>query len=383
MNYRGRIVASKSSIYLITTDKYYELIIEKDFDYQNFDIVEIEAYKKQNTLYVKNLIVMTEGQKPDGRENWMKMVYDTGLKKQFRKIHRYIQRIRNFFIKKDFIEVYTPVLSKYPAMEPNIKSFETYFRNQEKLFLHTSPEYFMKKLLTAGFHERIFEISPVFRDSELGKLHNPEFLMIEWYRMYKPYEVLMDDLIDLIKYLTNKEKIKYNSNTIYLNKIEKITVKESFYKYADINLDRFMKIENNWKSKFFEIMVDEIEPNLGCNQPTILYEYPRELAALSKLKKIDKSVAKRFELYIGGTELANCFEELTDPEIQLKRFKKQKKKRKKENLGNYPIDKTFIKALEIGMPPSSGGALGINRLLMILLNKKDIKETLLFPYYEL
>ncbi len=382
MKYRGRIVRSKSKKYLITTNRYFQLIIQKDFDFNNFDIVEAEAYRKENTLYVKDLSVLTEGKKPDGRENWKRMIYDPELKTQFRKIHEYIQKIREFFLKKNFIEVYTPVLTKYPAMEPNIDSFETWFGNKQKMYLHTSPEYFMKKLLAAGFHEKIFEISPVFRNNEFGKMHNPEFLMLEWYRMYKPYENLIKDLIDLTRYLASNSKIEYDNKIIDLTDVEKITLKQAFNKYADKDLEELRETKN-WKDKFFEILVNDIEPNLGGDHPTILYEYPKELAALAKLKNSDRTVAKRFELYIGGIELANCFEELTDPAVQLKRFKKQKKKRRKNDLKDYPIDETFINALKIGMPPSSGGALGINRLIMILLDKKDIKETLLFPYQEL
>ncbi|TYB31003.1 MAG: EF-P lysine aminoacylase GenX [Candidatus Mcinerneyibacterium aminivorans] len=383
MKIYGRFLGSFKNNFLISETNYYRLKIQADVKPHNFDIIEITGYRDKDFIVAEKIKIIKEGQEIGGTENWKKIIYDTETKEEHIKMQKSIQKIRNFFLKKDFLEVYTPILVKYPAMEPNLDSFETKFEKKEKLYLHTSPEYFMKKLLTAGLYRRIFEITPVFRNNELGKMHNPEFLMLEWYRMFKSYDVLMEDLLELVRYLIEDSKINYLSREVDITDYKKITVRKAFQKYADIDLDDLIKNRDNWKEKFFELMVNKIEPNLGWKQPTVLYEYPKEMAALAKLKETDKSVAKRFEFYIAGIELANCFEELNDPKRQLERFKEQKTERVSAKLKNYPIDKTFINALKIGMPPSSGGALGLNRLLMIIFNKKNIRKTLLFPFTDL
>jgi len=380
MKIKGRLLLDGDNSYLLKNLKL--IPISGKLNGSNYDIIELEGRFQQNIFEVESAKILKKGRAVSGNENWNRAIYDFELRKSLYESQRLLQKIRNFFQKENFLEVYTPLLNKYTAMEPNIASFETTDFQKEKLYLHTSPEYNLKKVLVSGIADKIFQISPVFRKEKRGKLHNPEFLMLEWYRSFEKYEKLMDDLLYLIKYLTDKEFIQYKKSKIKLDSLDKITVKEAFKKYTDTSLREIGVFENekNWKDKFFQLLVEKIEPNLGWERPTILYEYPVELAALSKVKDKDKRFSKRFELYIGGIELANCFEELNDADEQLKRFEKQKKKREKLKKPVHEIDEKFIKALRVGMPPSSGGALGINRLIMILLNKKSIKKTLLFPY---
>jgi len=380
MKIKGRLLLDEDNSYLI---KNLQLIpISGKLDGSNYDIVELKGKFKEKIFKIDSSKILKKGQPVSGNENWNRAIYDFDLRKSLYKSQKLLQEIRDFFLKENFLEVYTPLLNKYAAMEPNIDSFETNDHKKEKLYLHTSPEYNLKQVLVSGIADKIFQISPVFRKEKIGKLHNPEFLMLEWYRSFEKYEKLMDDLLYLIKYLTGKEFIQYKKSKIKLDSLDKITVKEAFKKYTDTSLREIGVFENekNWKEKFFQLLVEKIEPNLGWERPTILYEYPVELAALSKVKDKDKRFSKRFELYIGGIELANCFEELNDADEQLKRFEKQKKKREKLKKPVHEIDEKFIKALRVGMPPASGGALGINRLIMILLNKNSIKKTLLFPY---
>jgi len=380
MKIKGRLLLDGDNSYLLKNLKL--IPISGKLNGSNYDIIELEGRFQQNIFEVESAKILKKGRAVSGNENWNRAIYDFELRKSLYESQRLLQKIRNFFQKENFLEVYTPLLNKYTAMEPNIASFETTDFQKEKLYLHTSPEYNLKQVLVSGIADKIFQISPVFRKEKIGKLHNPEFLMLEWYRSFEKYEKLMDDLLYLIKYLTDKEFIQYKKSKIKLDSLDKITVKEAFKKYTDTSLREIGVFENekNWKDKFFQLLVEKIEPNLGWERPTILYEYPVELAALSKVKDKDKRFSKRFELYIGGIELANCFEELNDADEQLKRFEKQKKKREKLKKPVHEIDEKFIKALRVGMPPSSGGALGINRLIMILLNKKSIKKTLLFPY---
>src|SRR6056297_1923962 len=380
MKIKGRLLLDGDNSYLLKNLKL--IPISGKLNGSNYDIIELEGRFQQNIFEVESAKILKKGRAVSGNENWNRAIYDFELRKSLYESQRLLQKIRNFFQKENFLEVYTPLLNKYTAMEPNIASFETTDFQKEKLYLHTSPEYNLKKVLVSGIADKIFQISPVFRKEKRGKIHNPEFLMIEWYRSFEKYEKLMDDLLYLIKYLTDKEFIQYKKSKIKLDSLDKITVKEVFKKYTDTSLREIGVFENekNWKEKFFQLLVEKIEPNLGWERPTILYEYPVELAALSKVKDKDKRFSKRFELYIGGIELANCFEELNDPDEQLKRFEKQKKKREKLKKPVHEIDENFIKALRVGMPPASGGALGINRLIMILLNKNSIKKTLLFPY---
>ena len=380
---RGRVLKFDNGFYILSKNDYVSL--SGNFEGEMNDIVELHGEFKNSTFFVDKTTILQKGSEIKGNENWKKIIYDRDAKIHFLKISEYIEKISDFFKKNGFLSVYTPILGKYAAMEPNIDSFETKCCG-EKLYLQTSPEYFMKKLLTSGISEKIFSMTPVFRNNEVGKRHNPEFLMVEWYRAYEPYEMLMEDLFALLKYLLpDNDEIIYDGNHILLDRYEKLTVEDALKKYAETDFEKLGVYEERpgWEEDFFKIMVDKVEPKLGFERPLFLYEYPRKLAALSKIKDDNPQLSKRFEFYICGVELANCFEELTDYKEQFERFKIEKNERKIRGLTEYEIDMTFIEALKIGMPPASGGALGVNRLLQILTDSPDIKNTFLFPYIEL
>lgn len=311
---------------------------------------------------------------------------------------RMIKAIREYFDSHGFVEVQTPCLQVSPGMEPHLHAFRT----EQKLpdlsdgstyYLHTSPEFAMKKLLVAGL-ENIYQICQVFRNAEGSSIHSCEFTMIEWYRANRSYDVIMGDCEALFKFIAQKCGVQ---NFRHKNKVcdpfevwEYISVVDAFLKYADINLlevlgDKvgFAKIagvhfesEYDWDDVFFKVFGERIEPLLGVGQPTILYDYPAHMAALSRQREDDPRFAERFELYVCGVELANAFGELTDADEQFRRFQEDMRLKQKIYGEAYPIDMDFIEALKHGMPEASGIALGVDRLAMLLAHADTIDEIL-------
>ncbi len=300
--------------------------------------------------------------------------------------------IREFFWQENFLEVETPLLVASPGQEPYLHPFETNVKDGWgktcKGFLITSPEYAMKKLLVAGF-TKIFHLSKVFRNNEeFGGTHNPEFTMIEWYRTGEGYKKLCDDIENLTRYVAKKIGAAEYEQVVF----ERITMKQLWEKYVGVHLDEYLtkeamhalalqkgypvKESEEYEDAFFRIFLNEIEPHL--TKPTCVYEYPKLLASLARTCEHDERYVERVEAYIGGNELANGFGELTDATEQRTRLEEEQKLRKK--LGNtyLPIDNEFLEGLEMGMPRSSGIALGVDRLAMALLNTKNINELLPF-----
>lgn len=285
---------------------------------------------------------------------------------------RLIQSIRLFFINNNFLEIETPVRIPAPAPEEHIEALPS-----GDWFLQTSPELCMKRLLAAGF-PRIFQFCKCFRAGERGTLHLPEFTMLEWYVAGFDYQQLMSQCEKMI--ITAACALGFAGSLSYKNRRinlpspwERITVRKAFEKYAPVNLNEALK-----RDRFDEILVEFIEPNLGTGKPSFLYDYPASLGALARLKKDDKSLAERFELYIGGLELANGFSELTNATEQRLRFEEAQKLRAEKGYAAYPMPEKFLKALE-QMPVSAGIAVGIDRLAMIFAGAGSIDEVVAFP----
>ncbi|HDS02835.1 MAG TPA: EF-P lysine aminoacylase GenX [Firmicutes bacterium] len=374
---RGRIIMVEGRYYLLSGYHYYEITPVKA---EPFDIVEIEGEFEKNLISVQKVSILVKGREPRGGENWKKAVYDLQLKRNFLQTYLWTAQARSFFWERQFLEVHTPLLSRFAAMEPAIDSLETSLLG-ETFYLHTSPEYLMKKMLVSGIMDNIFQIAPVFRKEISTPRHNAEFLMLEWYRSFSDYEALMDDLSALVRHLAGSDSLSYQGHRIDLSGYDVITVEEAFKKYASVTFDELGIEENRpgWQDLYFAILTHDIEPHLGWERPVVLCEYPAPLAALARLKPENPKVAKRFEFYLCGVELANCFEELNSAEEQKNRMEKEKKMRQKEGKCVYEIDEGFIEALEAGMPPSSGGALGLQRLYMLLLDETELDRTLMFP----
>jgi lysyl-tRNA synthetase class 2 len=284
---------------------------------------------------------------------------------------RLIQNIRRFFIEHGFLEVETPLRIPSPAPEEHIEAFPS-----GDWFLQTSPELCMKRLLASGF-PLIFQISKCFRASERGNLHLPEFTMLEWYVAKFDYLQLMSQCEEMIFSVANNMDIvthcSFRNKKINLTPPwGKITVHETFEKYAPVTVEEALVAD-----KFDEILVAYIEPRLGIDRPTFLYDYPAKLASMAKLKKGDPSIGERFELYIGGMEIANGFSELNDAEEQRRRFEQALQLRAQKNWTQYSMPDKFLNSLT-SLPPSAGIALGIDRLAMIFANVLQIDDIISF-----
>lgn len=283
-----------------------------------------------------------------------------------------IQSIRHFFTELDFLEVETPVRIPSPAPEEHIEAIPS-----GDWFLQTSPELCMKRLLAAGY-PRIFQFCKCFRAEERGGRHLPEFTMLEWYVAQFNYGQLMDQceamLIACFKDMRYDRPIVWQNKKINLaSPWERISVHDAFSQYAPMSCQKAMAAD-----QFDEILVEFIEPRLGTDRPTFLYDYPAPLAALSKIKKSDPTVAERFELYIGGMELANGFSELTDADEQRQRFEEALQARAEKNWARYTLPAKFLQAMP-AMPEAAGIALGIDRLVMILADTLNIDDVVAFP----
>lgn len=304
---------------------------------------------------------------------WKKLKNEPSLRANIGKRAVIIKAIRAFFDAHGYLEIETPTLVSKPGTEPFLTPFETEVRDVKgglhRGCLITSPEYAMKELLTAGF-PKIYQLTKCFRNGEdFGGLHNPEFTMLEWYRAGTDYTGIMDELESLV--LTAGEAV---GRTVAVP-FERMKVVEAFRKYADADALELAKDE----AEYHHVFLNAVEPHLGKEAPTILYDYPAEMAALSKLKTSDRRFAERFELYVGGIEIANAFTELTDAEEQRGRFEEENTLREKLGKDTQGLDEDFLSALEEGMPESGGIALGVDRLVMSLLGESDIRRVIAFP----
>ena len=304
-----------------------------------------------------------------------------------------IQAIRNYFTSQGFVDVLTPPMVANPGMETHIHPFEVYSKlkgESSNRFLHTSPEFHMKELLSLQEEDldKIFTVSYCFRDEPSSPIHRSQFLMLEWYRKNERYEKIMQDCADLVKacldYLkaikapvkkdfenfharkaTVQEMVQEHCGFDILNFLDKKELKEKIAKdFKDVPLPAS---ECEWDDYFFLLFLNKVEPAFKNIPYLLLYEFPAPLAALSTLKKDDPRVCERFEIYLSGVELCNCFNELTDLKTQKERFEQQAADKKR--LYGYELNQPEIlyKSLERGLPPSAGIALGVERLLAALI----------------
>jgi len=288
-----------------------------------------------------------------------------------------LQIIRSFFNQRGFTEVTTPILLPYIIPEAHIDAIKT----KNNGFLHTSPELCMKKLIAYGYGN-IFQICKCFRNGERGDLHLPEFTMLEWYHIGIDYNELMKEcemlLYTVCKRLLNKESITYKGEDINLKPPwEKLTLNEAFKKYASISLNDAID-----RDIFEEVMVNEIEPNLGINKPVFIKDFPASMAALSRISPDNPDIAERFELYIGGLEIANGYTELTDMEEMKKRLDMENRKRALAGKEIYPIPEKFFLNVK-KLPDCAGIALGIDRLVMLFSNTSRIDHVVTLTFEEI
>jgi EF-P lysine aminoacylase GenX len=332
--------------------------------------------------------------------DWKQLKNNPSLINYFKKRASLIQKTRNFFTKEGFLEVQTPILAPRLIPESYLEVFETEIKNKnnkkQRAFLTTSPEMWLKKLLVAGVGN-CFEITKSFRNTDLSeKLHSPEFTILEWYRISKGIKETMADCENLIRFLNNnKSTISYQGKILNIKKpFIRLSIVEAFEKWIGIdkkdffNKSSLLRVaqekgyqgneKDSWDEIYNWLYVSEIEPRLGLEAPTFIYDFPSQFAPLAKTKKSDKRFKERFELYLFGIELADAYYELNDWQEQKKQFEKEKLLRKRMGAIEYPSDEDFIQALKRGLPDCSGVALGIDRLMMILLNAESIHQVILF-----
>lgn len=331
---------------------------------------------------------------------WKELKDNPRLKKIFEDRITIIKTIRAFFWSQGFLETDTPVAVKYPGQEPYLNPIPVTFHDPngkaEKFYLHTSPEFSLKKLLAAGF-KKIFHITKCFRDFEsFGGNHNTEFTMIEWYRAPGTLTQIMDDTEAMFKYVGKelcKESVYFTNRAIPITgKWARVSMKEVWQKYVNVNLNNYFTVEtlqplvkelgysvsdsDKYEDLFFKIFLNKIEPCLGFDAPVFIYDYPKQMSSLSKTCADEPRYAERFELYIGGLEIANAFGELTDPVDQKARLEEDKRLRTELGRETWPVDPSFIQALQSGIPEAGGIALGVDRMIVLFTEAKDINEVI-------
>ncbi|WP_343183055.1 elongation factor P--(R)-beta-lysine ligase [Buchnera aphidicola (Neophyllaphis podocarpi)] len=301
-----------------------------------------------------------------------------------------IKKIRNFFSSINVLEVDTPTLSHFSSNDTYLESFNTIYKSLnnisiKKLFLVTSPEYHMKRLLACGSGP-IYQICHSFRNGEYGNNHNPEFSMLEWYRPNYNMHDLIYEVKKFIKKIINFKKVDFISYKKiflrYLN-INPLTIKKNTLYKIILNQNLEHLIQKNYnKNDLLEILFTvSIQPYLSEFELLFIYFFPKEQALLAKINDEDSRVADRFEVFFKGIELANGFCELTNHNEQKKRFKLNNNRRIKLGLPKLKIDYLFLKALSSkNMPFCSGVALGLDRLMMIYFNFKNIQDVITFPF---
>jgi elongation factor P--(R)-beta-lysine ligase len=284
-----------------------------------------------------------------------------------------IRLIRAFFENEGFLEVQTPIMTGAPAPEVHIEAIPA----DKGRFLITSPELHMKRLLAAGF-EKIYQVTHAFRGGERGRLHHPEFTILEWYRSGADYKYLQEDCQKLVRSVC--EALGQSSGLHFRGSMlepagewERYTVREAFEKFAG-----WEPGPNPDQHRFDLDMVEKVEPNLGFPRPCILEDYPTSQAALARIKPGEPEVAERFELYWAGIELANGFSELTDPAEQRSRFEAAIARKQEAEGIRHQLPEAFLQSLH-HLAPCAGIAFGVDRLVMLLAGAEDIDSVVAFP----
>jgi lysyl-tRNA synthetase, class II len=364
---------------------------------------EITVEAKDLTLLSKSLVPLPE--KWHGIENpevrfrhrYLDLIINPESWNIFETRSKIISQIRNTLGENSFIEVETPTLQEVYG-GALAKPFTTHHNAlDEDLFLRIAPELYLKRLIIGGFN-KVFEIGKAFRNEGISTHHNPEFTILELYQAYADYKDIMkvteNIFFALMEKVVKSDKIEYKGDVIdFKSPFRRLSLKEAFDTYANVDIDKLKDLDYaksyiskekitidknlNWANIVDETLKKKIEPNLI--QPTFLYDYPLPLSPLAKKKENDENWVERFQPIIAGMEVGNAFTELNDPIDQFERFSAQEFARKSGDLEAHSFDKEYIEAMKIGLPPTGGLGLGIDRIVMLLTGKESIREVLLFP----
>lgn len=305
---------------------------------------------------------------------------------------QFIADVRRFFSQRDILEVETPILSQSAPTAPYLDSFSTNFvpigsQKKQVCYLHTSPEFAMKRLLAAGSGP-IYQIARVFRNGELGRNHSPEFTMLEWYRPGLSLHQLMDEVNTLLQRVFNLQaisRLSYQGLFAFFFKLNVFNCSDETIKQCA--LDRITSLPKDFQTDrdgWLELLMSHVvEPRLAAmNLPVFVYDFPASQAQLAKVKKDESGnkVAERFELYFNGVEIANGYNELLNADELCRRFESDNQQRRHQGRPEMPIDHHLLAAMQHGLPSCSGVALGLDRLMMLIMNKSTINEVLSFGF---
>lgn len=299
-----------------------------------------------------------------------------------------LANIREFFRARNVLEVDTPAMSYAAVTDIHLHTFQTELLNPgeasgDKLYLQTSPEFHMKRLLAAG-SGCIYQMSKSFRNEEAGRFHNPEFTMLEWYRIGFDHFQLMDEMSELLISVLQcgkEQRFTYQAAFLQFLSLDPLTATMEALKEAAKQLGVYdvLADETDRDTVLQLLFCVGVETKIGHDVPCFIYDFPASQAALARISPADERVAERFEVYFKGIELANGFHELSDAEEQLRRFQADNAKRAVMGLAQQPIDMHLINALEAGFPDCAGVALGIDRLVMLATNSASLSEVVAFP----
>ncbi|HDL7835625.1 TPA: elongation factor P--(R)-beta-lysine ligase [Yersinia enterocolitica] len=296
--------------------------------------------------------------------------------------------IRRFFADRGVLEVETPTMSQATVTDIHLVPFQTRFvgpgaADGLTLYMMTSPEYHMKRLLAAGSGS-IYQLGRSFRNEEAGRHHNPEFTMLEWYRPHYDMYRLMDEVEDLLQQILDcdsSERLSYQQAFLRHLDIDPLSADKAQLREAAAKLDlsNIADTEEDRDTLLQLLFTVGVEPHIGRDKPAFVYHFPASQASLAVISTEDHRVAERFEVYFKGIELANGFHELTDGDEQLKRFEQDNRSREKRGLPQHPIDMNLIDALKHGLPDCSGVGLGVDRLVMLALGAEKLSDVIAFP----
>ncbi len=380
------------------------------------DIVGAEGYLfKTNTgelsIHVEHIELITKSLRPlpdkfhglqdqeiRYRQRYVDLIVNEESRNTFKLRSQIVQHVRNFLIRHDFMEVETPMMHVIPG-GATAKPFNTHHNALDMpLYLRIAPELYLKRLVVGGF-ERVFEINRSFRNEGLSTRHNPEFTMVEFYAAYTDYHQLMDYTEALLKELAEltvgSTKVPYQGMVFDFGKpFARLTMKEAVLQYnesvkpeqlesreAILALAKSLNIQVEQSDGLGKILTEIFEETVEekLMDPTFITEYPAEVSPLARRNDQDPFITDRFELFIGGRELANGFNELNDSEDQAERFQSQVAAKEAGDDEAMHYDEDYIRALEHGMPPTAGEGIGIDRLVMLFTDSASIRDVLLFP----
>jgi lysyl-tRNA synthetase class 2 len=362
----GRVVrVEREAAWL--SDAFATVRVRGSIDVDVGDLVVVSVRFEGRELEAEGLVERHRPAKSDGAEHRRLSTEHVGANLRARA--RAFAAVRSFFARRDFLEVDTPLLVPSPGLDLHLDAIDAIGG-----FLITSPEYQMKRLLSGGV-PRLFQICHVFRRGEVGARHNPEFTMLEWYRAFAGVEDVMRDTEELVAEVF----ASFDRPGVRLP-FARLPMREAFLRFASVSEDEFFTLAASDAGTFFRILVDRVEPALASlDEPVFLVDYPISQASLARAKPNDPRVCERFELYVGGVELCNGFGELTDAVEQRRRLLADQRARATAGKPVYPIDERFVAALEEGMPPSAGNALGLDRLIALALGEPNIARVMPFP----